>query len=73
MLLQHLDLVPVRILHEKETRHQRAVAMELLDRVWRQTQFFEPCVLAVQILHRERDMAIGIAVIIGLGPTLVDG
>jgi hypothetical protein len=31
--LQHLDLVPVGVLHEKETRHQRAVAMELFDRV----------------------------------------
>jgi hypothetical protein len=60
--LQHLDLVPVGVLHEKETCHQRPVAMKLLDRVWRQTQFFEPRVLAVQILNRERDMAIGIAV-----------
>jgi hypothetical protein len=57
--LQHLDLVPVGVLHEKETRHQRAVAMELLDRVGCKTQLFEPRVLAVQIPDRERDMGVG--------------
>ena len=43
-----------------------------LDRVRRQTQLFEPRVLAIQILNREREMAIRIAVIIGLNATLVD-
>src|SRR5688500_136867 len=44
--LQNLDLVAVGILDEKELGHQRAVAMEFLDRVRVEAAFDEATMLA---------------------------
>jgi hypothetical protein len=73
VLLQNLDLVAVRVLNEEEPRHQHAIAVELDDIAGLQPGGFEPRMFGVQIIHREGDMAIAVAEVIGLGSALVDG
>src|SRR5690606_7941276 len=70
--LQHLDLVAVRILHEEEARHQRAVAVELLDVRGFESELLEAPVLGVEVVDRERDVAVAVAVLIGFASPLVD-
>ena len=72
MALQHLDLVAVRVLDEEEPRHQRAVAVELLDVGGFEPLLLEPPVLGVEVGDRERDVAVAVAVLIGLLAALVD-
>jgi hypothetical protein len=62
--LQDLDLVPVRILDEKESRHQAAVSVKFLDVGGLQPEFLEAAVLGVEIVDRERDVAVAVAVLI---------
>ena len=72
MSLQHLDLVAVGVLDEEEPRHQPAVAVELLDVRRVQPLLLEPSVLGVQVIHREGDVAVAVAMLIGLVAPLVD-
>ena len=64
--LEDLDLVAVGVLDEEEPRHQRAVAVELLDVGGLQPELLEAPVLGVEIVDRERDVAVAVAVPIGL-------
>jgi hypothetical protein len=70
--LQHLDLVAVGVLDEEEPRHQPAVAVELLDLGGLQPELLEPPVLGVEVVDRERDVAVGVTVLVGLAAPLVD-
>ena len=71
MFLQDLDLVAVGILDEKELGHQRAVAMEFLDRIGIEPALDEAPVLAIDIWNGDRDMAVAVAVRIGFGAAVV--
>src|SRR5262249_30575178 len=73
VLLHHLDLVAVGIFQEKETRHQRPVAEEFLDRLGLQTLFGQPCVLGGKIVDHDCQMTVDIACNIRRGPAVVDG
>ncbi len=66
MPLQHLDLVAVRVLHEEEARHQGAVAKELFDVGGLQAGFAKAAVLGVEIVDRKGDVAVAVAVPVGL-------
>src|SRR5262245_33232529 len=65
--LQHLDLVAIGVLHEKEACHQPAIAVEFLDGQRADAEVAQPFVLAIQIGNGERHMAVAIAQLIGLG------
>src|SRR4051794_23722584 len=69
--LQDLDLVAVRVLDEEEPRHQPAVAVELLDRLRGDAGLGQAPVLAVEVVHAEGDVAVAVAVRVGLGAALV--
>ena len=73
VLLQHFDLVAVRVLHEEETRQKRALALEGDNVARRKTGRPETGVLGIEIIDDNRQMPITIAQIIGLGLILVDG
>jgi hypothetical protein len=70
--LEHLDLVAVGVLDEEEARHQRALAVELLDVVGIEPLLLESPVLGVEAGDRERDVAVAIALLIRLLAALVD-
>jgi hypothetical protein len=73
VLLQDLDLVAVRVLDEKESRHQRAVAVELDDVAGFQPGRLEARMLGIEITDGKGDMAVAGAQVIRLGGALVDG
>ena len=54
--LQHLDLVAVRILHEEEPRHQRALAVKFLYLGRVQPLAGKPVVLRRRVIDAEGDM-----------------
>jgi hypothetical protein len=71
--LQDLNLVAVRVLDEEEPRHQAAVAVKFLNRLRADPGLAEPRVQAVEVVDAERDVAVALAVGVGLGPPLVQG
>src|SRR4051812_41047457 len=58
VLLQHLDLVAVRVLHEEEARHQRAVAEEFLDRIRLEAFALEARMLGRKVVDRDRNVPV---------------
>ena len=73
MALEDLDLVAVRVLDEKEAGHERAVPLELLDRVGAVAERGEAPVFPVQIVHADGQMAVAVAMGVGFGAPVVDG
>src|SRR6266851_1993517 len=71
--LQHLDLVAVGIGDEEEAGEQAALAHELLDRRRRDAEAGHVAMLGGEILDDEGEMAIGLAVRVGLGAPVIDG
>src|SRR3954466_14778779 len=71
--LQDLDPVAVRVLDEEEPRHQATVAVELLDRLRGDAGLGQAPVLAVEVVHAEGDVAVAVAMRVGLGTALVQG
>ena len=66
------DLVAVGVLDEEEARHQRALAVEFLDRV-DPVPRRHPRMFGVEIVDGESDMAIAGAELVGLGAAVIDG
>ena len=50
MLLQHLDLIAVRVLHEEEARHQRSALRHFFDWIGYKPFVRKPCVLSGEII-----------------------
>ena len=69
---EDLDLVAVRVLHEEEARHQRAVAVKFFDVVRIQTERLKPRVLRLGVVDAKSDMAIAIAMRIRFFTPLVE-
>ena len=73
MLLQHLDLIAVRILHEEEARHQRSALRHFFNWIGYEPFVRKPRVLSGEIIDRNRQMAITIALLVGLGAAVING
>ena len=73
MPLQHLDLVAIGILDEKESGHQSFVAKELFDVIRLKAELSEPPVLGVQVIHSEGDVTIARAMAVSLRLVVVEG
>src|SRR5262249_672081 len=69
--LQNLDLVAVGILDEKELGHQRAVAMEFLDRIGIESAPAHPPMFAVHIRDSNCDVSISVAMGVWLGAAVI--
>src|SRR5579871_4028052 len=72
VLLQHLDLVAVRILDEEKASDVLSVAVELDDLARVEALSLEAAMLGVQIVDDEGDMAVAVAERVGLRAALVD-
>src|SRR5271170_5687989 len=70
--LQNLDLVAVGILDEEETRHQRALAMEFLDRIDIDPRCRHARMFGLEGVDGESDMAITGAQFVRLGAAVID-
>src|SRR5262245_41301568 len=70
--LQNLDLVPIGVRDEEESRHQATIAVELLDRIRPEAGGGQAGMHPIQVVHAERDMPIAVAVLVGLGAALVE-
>ena len=73
VLLQNLNLVAIRILDEEELRHQGAIAKELLDIRRLKAEFLMPPVLSLQVIHRDGNVAVAVAMGVGFLSIMVDG
>ena len=73
MPLQNLNLVAIRVRYEEEFRHQGAVTVEFLHRIWIEAELFKPLVFGVNVADRKRQMAVAGAVGICLCAAMVDG
>src|SRR3954454_20928484 len=73
MALQYLDLVAVGIGDEEEAGEETALAHELLDRRRGGAEPGHAAMLAVEIVDHEGEMAIGLALRIGLRAPVIDG
>src|SRR5580704_5448508 len=71
-LLQHLDFVAIRIFDEEKARDLLSVVIELDDLARLEALGLETAMLRVEILDRERDMAVTVAKIVRVGAILVD-
>src|SRR5436305_2484028 len=73
MALQYLDLVAVGIGDEEEAGEEAAVAHKLLDRRRGDAGPGHAAMLAVEIVDDEGEMAIGLALRVGLLAPVIDG
>src|SRR5277367_403589 len=70
--LQNLDLVAVGVLDEEETRHQRALAMEFLDRIEIDPRCRHARMFGFEGVDGESDMAITRAQFVRLSAAVID-
>jgi hypothetical protein len=63
----------LRVLHEEEARHQRSALRHFFDWIGYEPFVRKPCVLSGEIIDRDRQMAITIAVLVGLGAAVING
>src|SRR5580693_210687 len=71
-LLQHLDLVAVRVFDEEKARDLLSVVIEFDNLARLEALSLETTMLRVEILDHEGDVAVAVAKIVGLGAILVD-
>ena len=62
VLLQHLDLIAVRIFDEEKPRHQCALVHEFLHFIGIEAFRLEPSVDGVEIVYHESEVTIPLAV-----------
>lgn len=65
MALQHLDLIAVGVGHEKETRKQRALVIELDNFPRIETCYRQALVFCLEIINAKSHVAIAVAKRVG--------
>ena len=73
VVLQDLDLVAVGILDEEEPGHQRAVAVEFLDRLAVDPGSLRSALLGLEIVDHDREMAVAVTERVGRRAAVIDG